>query len=150
MDDFYSLLEGEKPKRCEDCGGDLKPVRDGQFVCEICGKEHFAAFGRVRRYIEEHGPSSPEELCERTGVEMELIRHYLKKSRLELTDSSLIFLKCEICGANIKSGTICPKCASRKDLTGYYNGSDAGDYPDSSRGRLGSGKRRSTRRRSSS
>ncbi|MCR4909248.1 MAG: hypothetical protein K5985_10505 [Lachnospiraceae bacterium] len=146
MDDFYSLLEGEKPKRCEDCGGDLKPVRDGQFVCENCGKEHFNTFGRVRRFIEENGPSSPEELCGKTGADMELIRYYLKKSRLELTDNSLVFLKCEICGANIKSGTICPKCAARKDIAGYYKGGDTGDFPKSSRGRLGTGKRRSTRR----
>ncbi len=146
IEEFYSMLEGEKPKTCDVCGGELTPVRDGQFVCDNCGKEHFDSFGRVRRYIEDHGPSSPEELCRETGVEMELIRYYLKKSRLELTDHSLLFLKCEICGANIKSGTVCPNCAAKKEMTGYYKGGETGDFPKPARRGLGHGKRRSTRR----
>ena len=38
------------------------------------------------------------------------IRDMLKEGKLEIAKDSVIFLKCEICGAKISSGKYCPKC----------------------------------------
>ena len=42
----------------------------------------------------------------------------LKEGKLEISQNSAIFLKCEICGALIRSGKYCTKCEAtyHKDL----------------------------------
>jgi len=34
----------------------------------------------------------------------------LKESKLEITADSVAFMRCEICGVDIRSGRFCPKC----------------------------------------
>jgi hypothetical protein len=65
---------------------------------------------------------------------MDIINIMVKKSRLECTEDSPVFFKCESCGAPIKSGSICTECAKRDSvkLKGYSLAEDVGDKPLSS------------------
>ena len=38
------------------------------------------------------------------------IRDMIKENRFELVESKGGYLRCEICGENIRSGRLCPKC----------------------------------------
>ena len=50
------------------------------------------------------------EISSQTGVSHKAIRDMIKENRFELVESKGGYLRCEICGENIRSGRLCPKC----------------------------------------
>ena len=38
------------------------------------------------------------------------VRRLLKDGRIEITEGSKVFLRCELCGKQIRSGEYCPEC----------------------------------------
>jgi ribosomal protein L32 len=47
-----------------------------------------------------------------TGVSVRLIERFLREGRLILTEDSPIYLKCENCGKEIKTGRFCQACST--------------------------------------
>lgn len=103
---------------CKKCGRMFNYGGYGGVYCGACKKEDIDNFDKIRTYIREHGASNMYELTLATGVEEKEIRRYLRESRLEIPDNSDFFIKCEVCGCDIKSGRYCPSCAANlsKDL----------------------------------
>ena len=81
-----------------------------EYKLEKCRYVGYDDYGKVRNYVEKHGGSTAAQVSEATGVKQKTIRTMLKESRLEIADGSNSFLKCEMCGVNIRSGRVCPKC----------------------------------------
>lgn len=101
---------------CKVCRGKLAYVSGGRYKCEECGREELDDFGRIKEFLDEHGPSTSYEIEKGTGVHPEVIQMYLRKGRIEIPDGSEHFIKCEKCGCNIRYGRFCPACA--KQLAG--------------------------------
>jgi hypothetical protein len=97
-DKFNELLLKTRIKRCDVCYGNLKYIGAGMYKCQKCGNEQLDDFGKVKQYLEENGPTSQYQIHVDTGVDMEIIDCMVKKSRLECTEDSPIFFKCEVCG----------------------------------------------------
>ena len=38
------------------------------------------------------------------------VRHLLKDGRIEIAEGSKVYLRCELCGKQIRSGQFCPDC----------------------------------------
>lgn len=98
------------PKQCTECGGVMVFKGVGEYHCEDCGKVDYDDYGKTRLYIEQHPGATAAEIECYTGVSQRTIRHMLKEGRLEVTADSVSFLRCEICGKNIRSGTYCSEC----------------------------------------
>ena len=100
-----------RPVRCIDCGGKLKYIGGGEYECMDCKELRYDHFGKVRKYLYDHGPSPAPEVVAATGVPNHIVVELLKEGRIELVQNSRFFLQCERCGCAIRFGRICPDCA---------------------------------------
>lgn len=105
MPDTYNI-----PRECEKCGGVMVFQGLGEYKCEKCDELAYDDYGKVRGYIEEHRGATAAQVEEATGVSQKTIRRLLKEGRLEVAEGSRMFLRCELCGKDIRSGRYCPEC----------------------------------------
>lgn len=99
-----------RPYECNMCGGIMVFKGVGEYECEDCRYLDYDDYGKARNYIEKNPGATAGEISEGTGVSQKSIRRMLKESRLEIATNSRVFLKCDICGANIRHGSLCDKC----------------------------------------
>jgi len=95
-------------RKCKWCGGIFTFM--GNKFCPNCIKKMDENFGIVRKFIYENPNAGVSDVAEETGVEEEMILHFLREGRLEMkiADGSL---KCEKCGVPIATGRLCHKCS---------------------------------------
>lgn len=98
-------------KSCIHCKHLFSYIGFGPMLCEACKSVDEDNFCRVSDYIVAHARATALEVSDHTGVSVKTIDRYLKEGRLEIPDDSPIFIKCEICGQDIKCGKYCPGCA---------------------------------------
>lgn len=98
------------PRTCKECGGVMVYKGVGEYHCEDCNSIAYDDYGKVRLYIEAHRGATAAEVEGATGVQQRTIRRLLKEGRIEVTENSKEFLKCEVCGKPIRSGRYCSEC----------------------------------------
>lgn len=103
----------ETPKTCSVCGEPLVYKCLGEYRCEACGNIDRDDFGKVRHFLDENGPTPALLISEKTGVALSKINQYLRQGRVEIPDGSSVYIKCEVCGKDIRFGRYCPECAVR-------------------------------------
>lgn len=101
-----------RPYVCQACGGMMVFKGVGEYRCEDCSDLAYDDYGKARNYLEAHPGATTAQISEKTGVTQKAIRQMLKESRLEIATESRTFLKCEICGADIRHGSLCDRCES--------------------------------------
>lgn len=99
-----------RPYICGSCQGMMIFKGVGEYECEKCHDFDYDDYGKARNYIETHPGANTSQIAENTGVSQKSIRHMLKEGRLEIASDSKTFMKCEICGINVRSGRLCDKC----------------------------------------
>ncbi len=104
LDDYHV------PRLCQSCGGIMIFKGVGEYKCENCGELAYDDYGKVRMFLEKKPGANAVEVEKETGVSQKTIRQMLKESRLQVAEGSQSFLRCEICGKNIRSGRLCPEC----------------------------------------
>lgn len=85
----------------------------GEYQCENCGERAYDDYGKVRTYIEEHKGATAAQIENAIGVSQKTIRLLLREGRLEVTEDSKMFLRCEVCDKSIRSGRFCPECETK-------------------------------------
>ena len=112
MDGFGSefLDNYNVPRTCKKCGGVMVFKGVGEYHCEDCDFVDYDDYGKVRLYIEAHKGATAAEIENAIGVSQRSIRRMLRESRIEVAEGSKSFLRCEICGKNIRSGQFCLEC----------------------------------------
>ncbi|MGN0485421.1 MAG: hypothetical protein ACI4HI_17925 [Lachnospiraceae bacterium] len=123
-------IDWKKPKNCEICGGKMDYVSVGEYRCKVCGHVVLDDYGKVRKFLEKNGPSPSIVIAKETGVELEIIEFFLRKGRLEITENSEHFVKCEKCGCDIRYGRFCPECTKKMagGIQAIFN-EDMGERP---------------------
>ena len=53
-----TLIKYDRAKICPKCGELMRYAFGEVFKCDNCGAEELTSFGKVRKYIEDHGPSN--------------------------------------------------------------------------------------------
>lgn len=96
---------------CKRCGRLFKMDVYESELCPNCLKIDEDDFEKVREYLYEHNTATAIEISEQTDVDITQIERYLKNGRLEIPENSPIFIKCEMCGADIRSGRLCSACS---------------------------------------
>lgn len=109
-DDGIVGRKSGETKVCTKCGRIFTYMGFGHLYCPTCKSLDEISFGKVRDYIYENGVASATEVSENTGVSVRQIEQYLREGRLEIPENSPIFIKCEMCHADIRSGRICSNC----------------------------------------
>lgn len=98
------------PRICSECGGVMVFKGVGEYHCENCGLIDYDDYGKVRSYIENHKGATAAEIEKEVGVAQRTVRKLLKDGRIEIAEGSKMFLRCELCGKQIRSGQFCPDC----------------------------------------
>ncbi len=97
-------------RNCAKCGKIFQYVA-GPPICPRCREKEEQDFQIVKEYIIENPKSNMIDVSNETGISARLIEKFIKDGRLMLSEDSPIFLKCEKCGAEIKTGRFCSGCS---------------------------------------
>lgn len=109
---FFEDIELDKPSNCSLCNGKMTFKGVGEYRCDDCDHLEFDDYGKVRKYIEEHHGATVAEVERAVHVRQKVIRQMLREERFEITATSNVFMSCEVCGAEIRSGKVCASCTS--------------------------------------
>lgn len=120
MTDLEKLIMERRPIFCKKCGGKLYYQDSGYYQCEDCSAGEYDDFGKIKIYLEEHGPTPELWISRDTGVAVEIIELFLKNGRLEIPEGSKFYIKCERCGCALRFGRFCYGCT--KELAGQLKG----------------------------
>ncbi len=125
-----NVFLANRPISCKKCNGKLFYIGSGKYKCDPCETEYYDDFGKVKEFLEEHGPAPAILIAEHTGVNFELIDLFLRKGKLEIIENSKFYISCEKCGCAIRYGRYCPHC-SREVFGGIMAmfHEDAGECP---------------------
>lgn len=110
--DIKAILES-RPVQCSKCGSSLYYRGSGKYVCSSCENIEYDEFGKVKKYLDEHGVSTMAVIAEETGVPMKHLNLMLREGRVEIPEGSNYYIKCESCGCSIRYGRFCPDCVRR-------------------------------------
>lgn len=104
-------------RNCTRCGKIYN--YDGKKICPTCRREDEEDFLKVRDFLYQYPGANIQEVHEGTQVSTNKIIEFLKQGRLEIADDSNLILHCEKCGASIKTGRFCERCATdlQKELS---------------------------------
>lgn len=97
-------------KNCKSCKRIFNYLA-GEQVCPSCKDKLEQLFQKVKKHIIENPNQNINDVAEDTEVTVKQIKQWVRESRLSFSDSSLVGLECERCGAIIKTGRFCDKCA---------------------------------------
>lgn len=116
MQEIEKLLRENRPEVCDLCLGKLVYRGEGIYRCKSCGHEVLDDFGKIKRYIEENGPSPAISIAKDTGVSREVIDLCLQNGKVEIPEGEQFYLKCAKCGCDIRYGRFCQEC--KQELAG--------------------------------
>ncbi|MGD6878730.1 TIGR03826 family flagellar region protein [Bacillus infantis] len=89
-------------------------------ICNDCWKEEELRYETVYQYIRkrENRTATMEQVVIATGIEETLILKFIRTGKLKLAQFPNLGYPCDKCGAYIREGKICQKCAKelRKDI----------------------------------
>ena len=124
-----ALIE-RKPLQCAICGERVYYLDGGRYQCRNCEHIMYDDFGKVKKYIDEHGPSPAMAISNATGVEVELIDSFLRRGKLEIPEGSKYYIQCQKCHCSIRYGRFCPACIKETatDIKKVF-GEDEGEKP---------------------
>lgn len=110
-------------KNCKNCGRLFNYMGIGHMYCPKCAEADNKVFEKIKKFIYDNGPQNITQIEEGTGVSAKKIELYLREGRLEIPENSNIYIKCEICGVEMRSGRYCPTCAAKvqKEFSGGSN-----------------------------
>lgn len=124
--------------KCPKCHMMYRDTQASTYICDNCGYEEPTNFGIVREYLEEHGNASALEISRDTNVPVGEINSFLRHGRLEIPESSEVFIKCKRCGQDLRYGKYCPSCAQEmaRELKGAFDMGTVGVVPKSSSAKM--------------
>lgn len=125
---------------CNRCKRMFTYLGFGHRLCSECKRIDDEVFGRAREYIEAHGTATMIEIEAATSIPIRQIQQYLREGRLEIPENSPIYIKCESCHCDIRSGRYCKECAAKlsKDFEGAMRMDEyeIGEVPKMKQGKM--------------
>lgn len=122
----------EITKLCPSCTNQpMKYIYGETYECPCCGRKELSDFGKVREFLNESGPQPALIISAETGVKINVIEQFLREGRVEIPDGSSIYIKCQICGTDIRYGRYCPDCIMKttKNLSKAMLSPEVGEKP---------------------
>jgi uncharacterized protein len=96
-------------KNCKICGRIFQSNGFSE-ICPGCYKQDENDYNKIREYLYEHPYAKIFEVSLNLDIPVSRIKRYLREDRLQIVESSNLFLDCEKCGAPIHSGRYCDEC----------------------------------------
>ena len=118
---YNSLQANAQPIKCKYCGGKLRKVSMGTYLCKSCNRENYDSYHIVRNFLEKNGAHSILEIQQATGIPRNVVRQFLEDERLEIPRGSSVRITCRDCGIRIRTGSLCEACKTRSKRNGKRN-----------------------------
>ena len=64
--------------------------------------------------MEENKGATAYEIQQGTGIAQRVIRTLVREERIEVSKNSRVFMKCKICGTDIRLGDLCSDCQKKQ------------------------------------
>ena len=108
-------------RNCRSCGR-LFNYLTGMQLCEGCKSALEEKFQQVKEYIREYRDAPINDVAEACDVSVKQLRQWVREERLVFSESSGVYLDCELCGAPIRMGRFCEECKGKLkgDLSSAY------------------------------
>ncbi|BBF41942.1 flagellar protein [Lachnospiraceae bacterium KM106-2] len=131
-----NYIIADKKLFCKKCGAPMEYKYAGIYGCTECEYTFMDDFGKVKNYINLHGPTSGAIISDATGVSLEKINGFLRKGRVEIPEGSEFYIKCERCGTDIRYGRFCPECVRELagKITVAFTADEIGEKPKHKQG----------------
>lgn len=134
------IERGADPSTCPICGAIYKQIVPELVKCPSCGFEEKSTFGIVKDYIEKNGMPTMAEVSKACKVPIWKIDKYLRSGKLEIPESSDVFIKCRRCGKDLRFGKFCKECADIlvRDISNAFHieESEIGEVPRKLKGKM--------------
>ncbi|MDD5948530.1 MAG: MerR family transcriptional regulator [Lachnospiraceae bacterium] len=98
---------------CRKCRRFFEYQNIGYGLCPDCTRIDNENFEKVKDYLIDHGAATAQEISNALDISEIVIYQYLRDGRIEIPDNSPIYIKCELCHADIRYGKYCPECAMK-------------------------------------
>ncbi len=101
-----------KTVRCRRCKSEFEVTTTLGSVCPACLAREEEQYFAVRAYVKQHPGVTVTEVSSKMNISTTRVLKYLKQEKLELSNhsTSMNILKCQSCGTNISTGTLCENC----------------------------------------
>ena len=96
---------------CPRCG--KLYVRNFKNICPACMKDMDAQCEKCINYLKENRGCTIQELSEAPEVPVNQIIRFIHEGRISIANSPNISYGCEVCGAPIRSHTMCEACRQK-------------------------------------
>lgn len=96
--------------RCQKCKQMYELVSIHNKYCPSCTQREHEKYINVRTYVKDNPGISVRQVADDLGVNASLVLRYLKEEKLEIAGGTNVYLKCELCGAEITTGRYCQSC----------------------------------------
>lgn len=100
-------------KQCNFCGRPL-PLNYEEDTCPTC--KEYQLFHEVKEYIRENDVNE-YMVSKHFHIPLRQVKEWIREGRIEYRQSTTEQLKnvhCQICGAPVSFGTMCPKCLKKE------------------------------------
>lgn len=103
-------------KYCEICHRNL-PLNYKETACPACAE--YALFQKVKEYIRASDVNE-YQVADHFKVPLQLVRKWIREGRIQYkeTTKGKVTMHCQLCGAQIAFGNICPKCHKEQNISG--------------------------------
>lgn len=100
---------------CKSCGR-LFNALDRSRLCPSCKRALEDKFQEVKQYLRENPDATVNQTSEDNDVTVKQIKQWIREERLVLTNSAGCDIRCEQCGAAIRTGRFCDKCKANMTM----------------------------------
>lgn len=103
-------------KYCEICHRNL-PLNYTESACPACSE--YVLFQQVKEYIRAEDVNE-YQVADRFQIPLQLVRKWIREGRIQYkeTTKGKVRMHCQICGAQVSFGSICPKCLKEQNTSG--------------------------------
>ena len=122
MQNKYLFQSG---KYCEICHRDL-PLNYKETACPACSE--YVLFQQVKEYIRASDVNE-YQVADRFHIPLSLVRKWIREGRVQYkeTTKNKVTMHCQLCGAQVAFGSICPKCLKEQNTSGSLTGTNTTD-----------------------
>ncbi|CAG7634037.1 hypothetical protein PAESOLCIP111_03525 [Paenibacillus solanacearum] len=88
-------------------------IKNSYNMCPNCIKEVEQQYLKCTEYLRQNKQCTLQELSDATGVPVNVITKFIREGRISIRSNPNVVYHCEVCGTDIREGTICESCRAR-------------------------------------
>ena len=110
-------------KTCSTCHKLFRYPGFGYLLCPECKRTDEARFQLVKKFLDQYPGAEGKDVFHATGVPINTLVKWVREGRLISSNAINLGAVCDVCGAPVSSGKLCPEC--KKDIVKQFREASA-------------------------